>query len=70
MLLSQLSNMMSSAPVKPAQFIWPGLARAASTTSLSDLAGREAGTEIPTTVLDTRAIGARSAGLYGIVSCW
>src|SRR5262245_12793174 len=63
MLLSQPSNMMSRAPVRPAQLSWPGLVLASSTTSLSVFTGKSIGTEIPMTVLDTRAIGARSSGL-------
>jgi hypothetical protein len=62
-------SMMSRAPVRPAQLSWPRLVLASSTTSLSVLTGKSIGTEIPITVLDTRAIGARSSGLYGRSLC-
>ena len=61
--------MKLSAPVTPAQFTLPGLARASATRSFMELTGRAAGTMMPMIVLDTRAIGARSPGLYGRLSC-
>src|SRR5262249_564744 len=47
----------------PVSLSCPGLARANSTTFLSVLTGKSTGTEIPMTVLYTRAMGARSLGL-------
>ena len=57
------------APVTPAQLSSPGLARTSATSSFSELAGEATGTVMPTKVLETRAIGARSSGLYGRLSC-
>ena len=67
--MSQASNMKALAPVTPAQLSSPGLARTSATSSSSELAGEATGTVMPTKVLDTRAIGARSSGLYGRLSC-
>ena len=61
--MSQPAKLKSSAPVMPAQFSSPGLAFASATSSPSELTGSTFGTEMPMTVLDTRAIGARSSGL-------
>ena len=61
--------MKALAPVTPAQFSSPGLARSSAANSFSELAGEATGTVMPTKVLETRAIGARSSGLYGRLSC-
>ena len=67
--MSQPAKLKSSAPVTPAQLSSPGLDFASATSSASELTGITLGTEMPITVLDTRAIGARSSGLYGRLSC-
>ena len=67
--MSQPEKLKSSAPVTPAQLSSPGLDFASATSSPIDLTGITAGTEMPMTVLDTRAIGARSSALYGRFSC-
>src|SRR4029077_5328605 len=67
--LSQASNMKALAPVTPAQFSSPGLERNRLANSFSELASEATGTVIPMKVLETRAIGARSSGLYGRLSC-
>ena len=67
--MSQPAKLKSSAPVMPAQLSSPGLAFASATSSPSELTGSTFGTEMPMTVLETRAIGARSSALYGRFSC-
>ena len=61
--------MKALAPVTPAQLSSPGLSRTSAISSSSELAGEAVGTVMPTKVLETRAIGARSSGLYGRLSC-
>src|SRR5438445_13898650 len=63
------ANRKSIAPVVPDQFSVPGCARAIATSSASDLTGRSAGTAMTMMVLEIRAIGWRSLGLYGRLAC-
>ena len=56
-LFSQASNEKSSAPVTPAQFSSPGFALISATSSAIEFTGSTDGTEMPTTVLEIRAIG-------------
>src|SRR6476620_7146104 len=67
--LSQASNMKALAPVTPAQFSSRGLARKSVASSAIELTADAVGTVMPTKVLETRAIGTRSSGLYGRLSC-
>src|SRR5581483_2057596 len=62
------SNRKSSAPVTPAQFMVPGSARMRLISSSSVCTGNADGTDMAMMVLETRAIGARSDGLYGRLS--
>ena len=55
------ANRKSLMPVAVAQLSLPGWARACATSSASDPTFMAAGATMATMVLDTRAIGARSA---------
>src|SRR5215510_2112569 len=63
------ANEKSSAPVTPAQLSLPGCARAIATRSAKLATFKDAGIEMVIRVLETRAIGRRSAALYGRLSC-
>ena len=62
------ANEKSSAPVVPAQFSLPGCARESTIKSAKAASLSEVGTDTVISVLDTRAIGKRSATLYGKLS--
>src|SRR6476619_4441234 len=69
-VFTKQSNVHSVIPGTTAALNFPGSARARGTNSASVLIFMDSGTPTPRMVLEIRASGTRSAGVYGSFSYW